>query len=75
MAVRGSPAKGVGSAKGREGSNPSFSANIKERPRASLLCWLCNSEGFEAANRKSNGVAFSAAGFERSETGRGVSGL
>ena len=29
VAVRGSPAKGVGSAKGREGSNPSFSA-IKE---------------------------------------------
>ena len=28
MAVRGSPAKGVGSAKGREGSNPSFSAKI-----------------------------------------------
>ena len=26
VAVRGSPAKGVGSAKGREGSNPSFSA-------------------------------------------------
>ena len=25
VAVRGSPAKGVGSAKGREGSNPSFS--------------------------------------------------
>ena len=30
MAVRGSPAKGVGSAKGREGSNPSFSAKNKQ---------------------------------------------
>ena len=30
VAVRGSPAKGVGSAKGREGSNPSFSAKNKQ---------------------------------------------
>ena len=30
VAVRGSPAKGVGSAKGREGSNPSFSAKKEQ---------------------------------------------
>ena len=33
VAVRGSPAKGVGSAKGREGSNPSFSAILTKRYR------------------------------------------
>ena len=33
VAVRGSPAKGVGSAKGRVGSNPSFSAILTNRYR------------------------------------------
>ena len=39
VAVRGSPAKGVGSAKGREGSNPSFSA-IKKVPKCGAF-FLC----------------------------------
>ena len=38
MAVRGSPAKGVGSAKGREGSNPSFSAIMP--PQLCRLRWF-----------------------------------
>ena len=38
VAVRGSPAKGVGSAKGREGSNPSFSA--KKPPQLCKLRWF-----------------------------------
>ncbi len=38
VAVRGSPAKGVGSAKGREGSNPSFSAIMP--PQLCRLRWF-----------------------------------
>ena len=38
VAVRGSPAKGVGSAKGREGSNPSFSA--RKPPQLCRLRWF-----------------------------------
>ena len=38
MAVRGSPAKGVGSAKGREVANPSFSAIMP--PQLCRLRWF-----------------------------------
>ena len=34
---RGSPAKGVGSAKGRQGSNPCFSAKIIRTPNGVLI--------------------------------------
>ena len=72
MAVRGSPAKGVGSAKGREGSNPSFSAKII----------TTHSGGYYFVDRrdlkgeaKRSCDSFCSPGFERSEIRRDVSGV
>ena len=44
VAVRGSPAKGVGWGDWREGSNPSFSATKKDR-KCGLFSWRFQMEG------------------------------
>ena len=72
MAVRGSPAKGVGSAKGREGSNPSFSATIKTTHSGGLYCVDKRDLKGEA---KRSCESFCRPGFEWSEIRRGVSGV
>ena len=45
MAVRGSPAKGVGWGDWREGSNPSFSAKKKGTQRVSFFLALFKEKG------------------------------
>ena len=62
MAVRGSPAKGVGWGDWREGSNPSFSAKAEGPCKAWAFRFAFGWEGFEGRKRKCRGAAFSRPG-------------
>ncbi len=62
MAVRGSPAKGVGWGDWREGSNPSFSAKAEGPCKAWAFRFAFGWEGFEGRKRKCRSAAFSRPG-------------